>query len=37
MTENVGKFENSPTKIITEQPMSSQTPLGLVMEFEGRS
>jgi hypothetical protein len=31
------KFENSSTKTITEQSMSSQTPLGSVMEFAGRS
>jgi hypothetical protein len=35
MTENVEKFENSFTKTVTEQSMSSQTPLGPVMEFAG--
>jgi hypothetical protein len=28
-TENVEKFENSSTKIVAEQSMSSQTPLGV--------
>jgi hypothetical protein len=31
------KFENSFTKTIAEQFMSSQTPLGSVMEFARRS
>jgi hypothetical protein len=37
MAKNVDKFENSPTKAIAEQSMSSQTPLGSVMEFARRS
>jgi hypothetical protein len=32
-TEYVEKFENSFTKTITEPSLSSQTPLGSVMEF----
>jgi hypothetical protein len=36
-TENVENFENSFTKTVTEQSMSSQTPLGSVMEFARRS
>jgi hypothetical protein len=32
-TENVKKFVNSSTKTVAEQSMSSQTPLGPVMEF----
>jgi hypothetical protein len=31
------KFENSSTKIIAEQSMSSQTPFGSVVEFARRS
>jgi hypothetical protein len=31
------KYENSSTKTIIEQSMSSQTPLGSVMEFARRS
>jgi hypothetical protein len=31
------KFENSSTKLVAEQSISSQTPLGLVMEFARRS
>jgi hypothetical protein len=31
------KFENSTTKTVEEQSMSSQTPLGSVMEFGRRS
>jgi hypothetical protein len=30
------KFENSSTKTIAEQSVSSQTPLGSVMEFSRR-
>jgi hypothetical protein len=30
------KLENSSTKTVAEQSMSSQTPLGSVMEFAGR-
>jgi hypothetical protein len=37
MTENVEKFENSSTKIVAEQCMSLQTPLGSVMEFARKS
>jgi hypothetical protein len=38
MTGNVEKkFENSSTKAIEEQSMSSKTPLGSVMEFARRS
>jgi hypothetical protein len=33
MTENVEKFKNSSSKTVTEQSMSSQTPLGSVTEF----
>jgi hypothetical protein len=36
-TENVKKIENSSTKTVTEQSMSSQAPLGSVMEFARRS
>jgi hypothetical protein len=36
-TENVEKFENSFTKTIAEPSVSSQTPLGSVMEFVKRS
>jgi hypothetical protein len=31
------QFENSSTKTVTEQSMSSQTPLGSVMELTRRS
>jgi hypothetical protein len=31
------KFENSSIKSVTEQSMSSQTPLGSIMEFARRS
>jgi hypothetical protein len=31
------KFENSSTKTVAEKSMSSQTPLGSVMEFARRS
>jgi hypothetical protein len=37
MTENVEKFENSSMNTVVEQSMSSQTPLGSVMEFARRS
>jgi hypothetical protein len=37
MTEYVKKFETSSTKAIAKQSMSSQTPLGSVMEFARRS
>jgi hypothetical protein len=37
MTENVEKFENSSTKTVTKQSMSSQTQVGSVMEFTRRS
>jgi hypothetical protein len=37
MTENVDKLENSSMKIVTEQSMSLQTPLGSVVEFARRS
>jgi hypothetical protein len=36
-TENVEKFENSSTKTVAKQFMSSQTPLGSVMKFARRS
>jgi hypothetical protein len=32
-TENVEKIENSSTKTVAEQPISSRTPLGSVMNF----
>jgi hypothetical protein len=32
-TENVEKFKNSSMKTVAEQSMSSQTPLGSVMEI----
>jgi hypothetical protein len=36
MTENVEKIKNSSMKTVTEESMSSQTPLGSVMEFARR-
>jgi hypothetical protein len=36
-TENVEKTENSSKKTVAKQSMSSQTPLGSVMEFARRS
>jgi hypothetical protein len=35
-TKNLEKIENSSTKAVAEQSMSSQTQLGSVMEFAGR-
>jgi hypothetical protein len=35
MTEMLKKFENSSTKTVAEQSMSSQTPLGSVMNLTG--
>jgi hypothetical protein len=35
-TGNVEKIENSSTKTVAEQSMSSQTPFRLVMEFAMR-
>jgi hypothetical protein len=35
--KDVKKFDNSSTKSIAEQSMSSQTPLGSVMKFARRS
>jgi hypothetical protein len=35
MTEDVAKIKNSSAKTVNEQSISSQTPLGSVMEFAG--